>query len=426
MQSDVLRSHELAFTTSQLRPVTMSRMSHDDRWVGSTLASGVQVVDRMIRSSPSLWNIVTNVASCVQSSWTSDVNEDCIKVASYASIALASPCTVEIITHRMGLMKKWREQLAHLMKDPGIEQRTPAWYAARQELTTASDVSAAIGGKGGSNKDFLVKKAGDPEEQRTFNGCAPPLKWGVMFEPVANAIYSKRLGVNVHEFGLLRHPTISHIGASPDGITDMGVMLEIKCPYSRIIDGTVPSAYVAQIQCQLDVCGLDECDFFQCEFEEVPYSTTGTPLELDDNGCEHGSIVEHWDQVTSSFAYDYCPMIGDNSLHDFELREKWADEVISKAKSNDVETIFTIRRWRLRCLDIVRVHRDPSYILRMNAGLKIAWDRILRYRSDREAYKRDVLGIGGTKKAQPTSCIASSPTAGKDSIISGYAFVDDN
>lgn len=398
----------------------MSRVAFEDRWVGSTLASGVQVIDRLIRHHPTLWDIVTSVTACVQSSMTTTVNEDCEKIAACVTVALATPCTVAIVTHRMTLMKKWRDQLIHLSQNPGIEQRTPAWYAARHELTTASDVSAAIGGKSGSNKDFLVKKAGGLEEQRSFCGSAPPLKWGVMFEPVANAIYSKRLGVEVHEFGLLRHPTISHIGASPDGINDMGVMLEIKCPYSRSIDGTVPSAYVAQIQCQLDVCGLDECDFFQCEFEELPPFDQEKPLENADNGCEHGILVEHWNELTSSFMYDYCPTIGDNSQDAIENREKWANEIISEAKQTDVESVFTIRRWRLRCLDIVRVHRDVSYIESMNAGLLIAWNRVLRYRSDRDAYKREVLGMGGHRKT------LQSPVVRKDVDITGYAFVDDN
>ena len=32
----------------------------------------------------------------------------------------------------------------------------------------------------------------------------------------------------------MRHPLFNFLGASPDGIDEMGEMLEIKMPYSRI------------------------------------------------------------------------------------------------------------------------------------------------------------------------------------------------
>jgi hypothetical protein len=66
----------------------------------------------------------------------------------------------------------------------------------------------------------------------------------------------------------LLHPELAGFGASPDGITEDGIMLEIKCPYSRVpVAGEVPKAYRAQVQGQLEVCGLEECDFLECRFE---------------------------------------------------------------------------------------------------------------------------------------------------------------
>jgi hypothetical protein len=97
-----------------------------------------------------------------------------------------------------------------------------------------------------------------------YLGKQPAIMWGKKFEPVAAEIYSRRTASVVHEFGLLLHPGMPGFGASPDGITSDGVMLEIKCPYSRrLYPGVVPRAYMAQIQGQLDSAGLDMCDYFE-------------------------------------------------------------------------------------------------------------------------------------------------------------------
>ena len=48
------------------------------------------------------------------------------------------------------------------------------------------------------------------------------------------------------------------MGASPDGITDDGVMVEIKCPPKRKFTKTVPPHYKMQVLGQLEVCNLDD------------------------------------------------------------------------------------------------------------------------------------------------------------------------
>ena len=51
--------------------------------------------------------------------------------------------------------------------------------------------------------------------------------------------YEIRNKTSVIEFGCLPHP-IYTIRCFPDGITPDGIMLEIKCPYSREIKGYPP------------------------------------------------------------------------------------------------------------------------------------------------------------------------------------------
>ena len=222
-------------------------------------------------------------------------------VSAVLSVALGRTVSTADVEARSRKIATYRAHLAALLElGLGVTQRTPEWYAARQTMITASDIAQALGcAKFGTQKDFFKKKCGLPAEQTPFDPTVPPLKWGVMFEPVAGAIYSAlNGGLKVHEFGLLRHPTVPFLGASPDGITEDGVMLEIKCPWRRKIDGTVPLQYYYQIQGQLAVCGLDECDYFECEFGEAhqdPLGPTGVvDCEWDDAAREGraGAFVE--------------------------------------------------------------------------------------------------------------------------------------
>eukprot|EP00798_Chlamydomonas_sp_ICE-L_P029451 gene29451-biopygen5374 len=174
------------------------------------------------------------------------------------------------VVDRCVAVEKYKMRLQNMLGERGIAQRTPAWYSARDVMITASDFAQALGfSKFGNRKDFYEKKCGFASP-KPFDDNVPPLRWGFMFEPVACKIYSRlNVDVAVHEFGLLRHPTVPFLDASPDGVTEDGVMLEIKCPWRRKIDGTVPQQYYFQIQGQLSVCGLSECDYFEVEFDEL-------------------------------------------------------------------------------------------------------------------------------------------------------------
>lgn len=108
-----------------------------------------------------------------------------------------------------------RDQVQHLMTLKQPAQRTPEWYAMRKTRLTASDLATALGeSKYNTCFSLLEKKIGMGKK---FTGNFAT-EWGVKYEPVATEIYERRNGVRVVEFGLLPHPTISFLGASPDGI----------------------------------------------------------------------------------------------------------------------------------------------------------------------------------------------------------------
>ncbi|PNH02587.1 Lon protease [Tetrabaena socialis] len=149
-----------------------------------------------------------------------------------------------------------------------------------------------------------------------------------MYEDVAQQVYCKRNGVRIHEFGLLKHPTVAHIGASPDGISELGVMLEIKCPYRRQITGEVPVQYYYQIQGQLEVCGLQECDYLELKLEESPrpdfYDTAGHTIFP-----ERGVVAEFYDSEAGKTVYTYSGVDWPvTALQEFECKAVERDAAV--------------------------------------------------------------------------------------------------
>ena len=127
------------------------------------------------------------------------------------------------------------------------------------------------------------------------------IDWGVKYEEVAVQIYEYRNSVNVVEYGCIKHPNYDWLGASPDGITDDGVMLEIKCPSSRAITGVIPSYYWCQVQGQLEVCELDRCDFLECKLKntwEEEYLADNYEGDYSRNNLnfEKGVVMEFYDR----------------------------------------------------------------------------------------------------------------------------------
>ena len=301
--------------------------------------------------------------------------------------------TTEFVNDRLIKVNKYVTQLELLAALPKIEQRTPIWYETRQALITASDFAQALGeGKFGTKEQLMKKKCGYEEEK--FNASSPPLKWGTMFEPVASDIYETRNKMKLHEFGLLKHPSIDYFGASPDGVNECGIMVEIKCPYRRKIDGQVPLQYYYQIQGQLDVCGLDECDFFECEFFASEYAED---LMTCDAKGEMGVIIEY-----PEFVYTYS-----RASYGWTTDEltAWTDTEIDKINSSNNNSInnngIKVQYYRLEKCSTVRVYKDPSFLELKLADLSEVWMKIKEYRADEEMYNRELrkASTTTTKKA---------------------------
>lgn len=322
-----------------------------------------------------------------------------------------------------------RDALQRLMDRPhgmGITQRTPEWYEARRGMITASDIAQAMGcSKFGNQKQFFIKKCGGPEAP--LSGTLAPLMWGIMYEPVANELYCFHNGtkkLTVHEFGLLPHPEIPHLGASPDGITSDGVMVEIKCPWKRRINGEIPLQYYLQIQGQLAVCGLQECDYYECELEETTGIESATFAWAEP--FRRGVVIEWQNAPQGMDKHAYLPL---ELSTDLQSMKAWIDEQVmtvtgrphfgGAAKDGDgdggvttdsVDTkkcmfldsdddekqvqvpVPVLHCWILRKSLSVRVKFDAQVWSNVTQRLQIVWDRVLEYRADQERFQREVIG----------------------------------
>lgn len=252
-------------------------------------------------------------------------------------------------------------QLKKLLAIPKIEQKTPEWYAARNNLITASDFAQALGeGKFGTQEELIHKKVFPDTKPLASNMF---FDWGNLFEPVANAIYADMKKVKIYEFGLIIHPKHSFLGASPDGITENGVMIEIKCPLKRKITGEIPRQYYYQIQGQLDVCGLEECDYFECELGKYLTYEAYERAYKEFEGSYSGVI---WDKEGS---YEYIHIESENPCPEY-----------------DGKVIY----WILKKYYIVRVKKDEVFMAEKIKELKEVWDNILKYRANPELFKVEV------------------------------------
>ena len=141
-----------------------------------------------------------------------------------------------------------------------VEQRTEEWFAIRKTIVSATDAGTILDYNRFSSKtDLLKKKLSDDDTMIE----SPAIDHGVFFEPIATKCYEElKGGVCVHDVGLVIHPELKWLGASPDGIMENGRLLEIKCLYSRQFkntDADIPRQYWAQIQIQLEVCNIAHC-----------------------------------------------------------------------------------------------------------------------------------------------------------------------
>jgi putative phage-type endonuclease len=274
--------------------------------------------------------------------------------------------TYDEYKNRLNIIYKARDQLKKLKKRKTYAQRTEEWYNIRLNMLTASDTYAGIK----QYKSLIRSKALKSNKHITCNA----MYWGIAFETISSKIYSLlNNNITIHEFGLIPSTEIDFYGASPDGISDLGIMLEIKCPISREIKNNyIPDKYYAQMQGQLAVCELQECDYAEFVFEEINKDDFLLLKKKNDKGKSiyYGMIVEKID----------------GSLNYSVLKQDVNLIYINNLDLNAKRTIY----WKLKKYNIQRVNFDKdlwynTYIPK----IKEFWQNVINFKEPQLTYLDD-------------------------------------
>ena len=160
-----------------------------------------------------------------------------------------------------------------------IQQRTPEWQEQRKLRITGSRLGAILGLSPWQKPEVVLR-----EMVRQYHGLpsefvgGPHIDHGVTHERAALLCFMRKSGLEVEECGFF--PYGDFLGASPDGLTSDGGILELKVPYSlrkggEFKDLAEQPQYVAQVQMEMIATGRNHGYFAQYI---APY---GDPLAPD-------------------------------------------------------------------------------------------------------------------------------------------------
>ena len=276
------------------------------------------------------------------------------------------------------------EKIKYFETLPKYEQKSIEWLDQRYNYLTASTIYTAIGLAGPKSRNNLLLSKIFKTSVGGFCGNIAT-HWGNKYEPVANMIYSIDNNVKIHEFGMITHHKYPFLGVSPDGICENGKMLEIKCPFSRTIDGKIKPEYYHQMQEQMLVCDFNECDFLECKFiemslEEFSGKINSTSMS-NTFSVDFGIIISYVNNEDSSnICYLYSDISDNNCLiwHTNKINEILNDNNLLYIQStfykNDVCNVQTVKK-------------DPNWIIKYYPILSEFWEEVLYGREHPEKYQ---------------------------------------
>lgn len=289
------------------------------------------------------------------------------------------------------------EQLEELITRKQTEQRTEAWYRQMSEIISASELGQLFAAPRQRAKLVLSKTI--PYTPRNaplavYSDQMSAFDWGIRFEPVVKQIYIEKYGTILKELGRLHHPTHPTCTASPDGLVyhcphgiRTGRLIEIKCPVSREIDGTIPKDYYTQMQMQLHVTGLRQCDYIEAEFASLYQSIPPKQGPTEYSGTIALVFTRNPDG-SGIFDYRYGPV---NGPVDWEPMMEDHEEVVERIP------------WRLMRWSEQVVARNEEWWEALQPVLRTFWE-------DVERAKRGEFSIPETTRPSKRAKTAEAPS----------------
>lgn len=183
-------------------------------------------------------------------------------------------------------------------------QRTPEWHQQRIGRVTGSIAGAILGlspymTRADALRSMVRAAHGAPSE---FTGNAAT-EWGTYNEAGAIAEFEMETSERVEPAPFV--PCEDWLGASPDGYTSDGRLIEVKCPYGIRNDPSpifkMPRElphYMAQMQVQMHVTGYTSCHFYQW----APHGTCLKLIHRDDDWLSENLplLRAFWEEYTEA------------------------------------------------------------------------------------------------------------------------------
>lgn len=124
------------------------------------------------------------------------------------------------------------------MREENKQQGNGDWFNQRIGKLTASRMADAMSftqkGKDTSERiklkmEIVTERMTDIIVPKYVNAA---MQWGIDHEPLAKEKFESETGILIQDVGFVPHSTIENFGASPDGFTSDGNLIETKCPSS--------------------------------------------------------------------------------------------------------------------------------------------------------------------------------------------------
>ena len=264
-----------------------------------------------------------------------------------------------------------KNRVKELLEKPQSEQRSKAWYDKRYNTIGASETAAIFNKSPFTSLNKYKEKKIKPREAHQEMPFNIFCHHGVKYEPIAQQLYCKKNNTKIIEYGSINHEIIPYIAASPDGITEDGTMLEIKCPFKRVITGIPPIYYWIQMQQQLEVCNLNKCDFLECKIAEYD---TWDLFTNDEDYIEKSCIIEYNHNDKLDYKYPDIFLKNKDDIMKWLQKQK---QIIEKEPLNQyIRIIF----WKLEFYSCMPVYRNKNWWNNNFPKVDSFWNEVLEKR----------------------------------------------
>jgi hypothetical protein len=307
---------------------------------------------------------------------------------SFSAATAAAAAAADLLRHVQELEQKFANLPA---------QGSAEWLAGRRNCVGGSEIASVLG------ESQYRSAAGLAREKRAptaFTGNTAT-RWGTLFEPIVRDLVASVLELDrVLEFGSVPCEAIPGCSYSPDGLgvrlrDVLMMLLEFKCPYSKVPDGEVPAHYMPQVQLGLQTfprashamfvnvqfrrCSAAEFDFTSDYELHSSREEPSLPIGFGHiaYGCRAGvsatyaarggaeKLLPPTEWVLSDANIEVLDYgVGVQHADDVHILECLAEQRAHAQESLASSKVTGVLYFKVVRMDMIRVDRDPAFLPR--------------------------------------------------------------